>query len=132
MLDPYDRNQHYSVASWGVGGGTAASDASTSDETTVHSGGRGGSGAYTVGWHLISHGWVLRERVFMWWDVTFFCGSNEHSYHHRTPTQSWGCLPHTKRHCRRTTIGLKIVFGEVSKTGFFYLAKNFKNSVISH
>ena len=32
MLDLYDRNQQYSVASWGVGGGTAASDASTSDK----------------------------------------------------------------------------------------------------
>ena len=53
-------------------------------------------------------------------------------YHRRTATQSRDCLPHTKRRRCRTMVGLKIVFGEASKTGFFYSGKNFKNSVISY
>ena len=48
--------------------------------------------------------------------------------------EGWGCRLQkaTRDGWARSGVRLEIVFGEVSKTGFFHLAKNFKNSIISH
>lgn len=61
------------------GGGGAASGDSSPLETSVQSEGRGGSGGYTVGFRLMSHGCVFFGRVFMWCEVAFFFGLDEHS-----------------------------------------------------
>ena len=61
--------------------------------TRVQSGGRGGSGGYTVGLRFMSHGWVLRGLVLMWCAVAFFFGLDEHSITNPPPPIPIGIEP---------------------------------------